>query len=219
MKKKVIGLGAGGHAKGMIEILRGYDSYEIVGLLTPNLDSHPEQILGVPILGGDELLSQLGNQGVEYFFVGVGGVGDNQPRKRLFELARSLQFSPVSIIHPRALISSHVVLGDGITLMGGAIVNPGTRLGLNVIVNTGAVIEHDCTIDSHVHIATGAQLAGAVNVGEGAHVGIGAIVRQGIQIGQRAVVGAGAVVVKDVLPDTVVAGVPAKPMKVLETTS
>jgi len=58
MKKKVIGLGAGGHAKGMIEILRGYDSYEIVGLLTPNLDSHPEQILGVPILGGDEMLPQ-----------------------------------------------------------------------------------------------------------------------------------------------------------------
>ncbi len=219
MRIKVIGLGAGGHAKGVIEILGGDQSYEIVGLLTPNQESHPEQVFDVPVIGSDEMLPQLFREGVEHFFVGVGGVGNNQPRKKLFELAQSLNFSPVKVVHPQAIVSPSVIMGDGVTLMAGAIINAGTQLGSNVIINTGALIEHDCIIADHVHIATGAQLAGTVNVGEGAHIGIGAIVRQGITIGHHAIIGAGAVVVKDVSPDTVVIGVPAKPMKMLEIES
>jgi len=83
-------------------------------------------------------------------------------------------------------------------------------LGVNVIINSGAVVEHDCVVGDHVHVATGAHLAGAVRIGAGAHIGIGATVKQGIAIGANAVVGAGAVVVKDVLPDTLVVGVPAR---------
>jgi UDP-perosamine 4-acetyltransferase len=53
-----------------------------------------------------------------------------------------------------------------------------------------------------------------VRVGAGAHIGAGATVRQGIAIGEQAIVGAGAVVVKDVPPNTVVVGVPARPISV-----
>jgi acetyltransferase-like isoleucine patch superfamily enzyme len=49
-----------------------------------------------------------------------------------------------------------------------------------------------------------------VRVGDGAHIGLGASVRQGITIGEGAVVGAGSVVIRDVPPDTIVAGTPAK---------
>ena len=50
---------------------------------------------------------------------------------------------------------------------------------------------------------------GTVQVGEGSHIGTGAVVRQGIKIGKNALVGA--VVVKDVPPDTLVIGFPARP--------
>jgi acetyltransferase-like isoleucine patch superfamily enzyme len=52
-----------------------------------------------------------------------------------------------------------------------------------------------------------------VTVGEIAHIGTGARVIQGIMIGERAMIAAGAVVVRDVLPDVAVAGVPARPMR------
>jgi len=213
MIRKVIGIGAGGHAKGIIEILRDQESYEIVGLLTPKLESHPEQILGVPILGNDEILPKLRQEGIQYFFVGVGGIGDNQPRKRLFEFALFHKIKPVNVIHPQAIISPSAEIGDGATLMAGTIVNSCARLGSNVIVNTGAIVEHDCVIGNHVHIATGARLAGTVQVGDGAHIGAGAVVRQCISIGERAIVGAGAVVVRDVAPYSVVVGVPARKFK------
>jgi acetyltransferase-like isoleucine patch superfamily enzyme len=47
-------------------------------------------------------------------------------------------------------------------------------------------------------------------------IGAGAIVTDGVHIGKGAVVAAGAVVTRDVPPHTVVAGVPAKPIRVID---
>jgi acetyltransferase EpsM len=71
-------------------------------------------------------------------------------------------------------------------------------------------------IESHVHLATRATLAGAVRIGAGSHVGAGAVVRQSINVGESAVIGAGAVVVKDVPAYAVVAGVPARIIRMLK---
>ena len=51
---------------------------------------------------------------------------------------------------------------------------------------------------------------------QGATVGAGAVVLPGMTIGERAMVGAGAVVTKDVEPDTVVVGNPARVVRRLE---
>jgi len=47
-------------------------------------------------------------------------------------------------------------------------------------------------------------------------LGAGAIVTDGVTVGKGAVIAAGAVVTKDVAPHTVVGGVPAKPIKVID---
>jgi acetyltransferase-like isoleucine patch superfamily enzyme len=47
-------------------------------------------------------------------------------------------------------------------------------------------------------------------------LGAGAIVTDGVTVGKGAVIAAGAVVTKDVVPHTVVGGVPAKPIKVID---
>jgi len=53
----------------------------------------------------------------------------------------------------------------------------------------------------------------AVNVGHDVWIGHGAMVMPGVSIGTGAVVGAGAVVTRDVAPYTIVAGVPARPIR------
>ncbi|MBI4538157.1 MAG: acetyltransferase [Gemmatimonadetes bacterium] len=210
---RVIGIGAGGHAKVVMEILRLTGGHELVGLLDAKRELWGTAVMGVPVLGDDSLLCELHGQGLRHAFIGVGTTGDTKTRRRLYEEARRQGFEMVAAVHPRAVIASSARLGAGPTIMAGAVINADTWLGANVIVNTGAIVEHDCVVGDHVHIATGACLAGAVRVGTGAHVGLGASVRQGIRIGENAVVGAGAAVVDDVPDGVVVAGVPARVLR------
>ena len=208
-----IGLGAGGHAKVVIEAAREARACELVGLLDPAPELRNASVLGIPVLGGDERLVGLVAGGVRRFFLGVGSAGDTRRRRELYELARRSGMEPVSVVHPRAVVSPSATVGPGATVLAGAVINADAVLGENVIVNTGAIIEHDVVVGDHSHVATGARVTGGVRVGVGVHIGAGATVRQGLTIGDHAVVGAGAVVVKDVPARAVVAGVPARRLR------
>ncbi len=206
-------LGGGGHARILIDALQSCGGIKLYGVLDINSTLWGESLLGVPILGGDNLLPELIEDGVNCFVVGLGSIGDNAPRKSLFDLGSTSKLYPFTVIHSSAIYSRWSSIGPGVQLLSGSIVNAGVKLGTNVIINSGAIVEHDCVIGDHVHVATGARLASTVTVGEGAHIGVGATVKQSVSIGEYAIVGAGAVVVKDVLPNSVVAGVPARPMQ------
>jgi sugar O-acyltransferase (sialic acid O-acetyltransferase NeuD family) len=210
---RVVGLGAGGHAKVVVDILRLDGRYELVGFLDPRDELRGGSAYGLPVLGDDDLLPQLARDGVTHAFVGLGSSGDLRPRRRVYELARAQGVEPVDAVHPTAVVSSSAELGRGVTLMASAIVNAAARLGENVVVNTGAIVEHDCVLGDHVHVATGARLGGAVVVGDGTHIGLGALVNQSVRIGSGSIVGAGAVVVEDVEDGVIVAGVPARMLR------
>ncbi len=206
----VVGFGAGGHAKVVIEILRSLQGYHIVGLLDTQPELWCKSILSVEVLGDDSMMLELKQRGTSHAFIGIGTIGDAQPRRKLYEKVSGFGFQMVAAIHAASVVSSSATIGDGPTIMAGAIVNANAVIGNNVIVNTGAIVEHDCMIGDHTHIATGARLAGGVQVGAGSHIGIGAVIRQEIRIGEGSIVGAGAVVVQDVQPGTTVMGVPAR---------
>ena len=207
-------LGGGGHARVVL------DSLLLAGIAVPRaiLDANRSlwgtEIMGVPVRGADDLLPVLLEEGITAFIVGLGGAGDNGPRRRLFEHAVSLGLTAVTVVHPSAIASAWCRVGPGCVLCPLAVVNAQASLGRNVIVNSGAIVEHDCEVGDHVHVATGARLAGGVSVGPGAHIGAGAVVREGAAIGEDAIVGAGAVVTRDVRPGVTVGGVPAVPLAI-----
>lgn len=206
----VVVIGGGGHARVLIDAFQAGDHAMSMAIVDADASRVGSDMLGIPIVGTDRSLEDLVRSGTRYFAVGLAGTRDNEPRARLFERAIALGLEPLTIVHPRAVVSSHALLAPGCQIFAGAVVNACATLGQNVIVNTGAIVEHDCLVDEHAHIATGARVAGGVRIEALAHIGAGAVIRQSLCIGRSAVVGAGAAVVKDVPASAVVAGVPAK---------
>jgi UDP-perosamine 4-acetyltransferase len=203
MARRIVVIGAGGHAKVVVDLLRARADYEIVGCLGAGSDS----VAGVPVLGGDDLLPSLRRDGVTCVALGI---GDNAVRTRLGREAVSKGFEAPALIHPRAVVASSVQIGRGSVVMAGAVVNPDASIGDFCIVNTLACIEHDCALGEGAHVAPRAALAGGVQLGEHAFMGVGSCAIPGRKVGARAVVGAGAAVVADIADDVVATGVPAR---------
>jgi sugar O-acyltransferase (sialic acid O-acetyltransferase NeuD family) len=208
--ERIVGFGAGTHAKSVLEAIRSAGSFDVVGLVDDDPTRTGRDVLGFPVLGTEEL-QRLRADGVAQAFAGVGGIGDQSARRGVFERLLAAGFELPPIVHASAVVSPWAELGRGAHVLATAVVNAGADIGDDVIVNTGAIVEHDCRLGAHAHISPGVRLAGLVSVGEGAHVGIGAIVIEGIGIGAGALVAAGAVVVDDVPDGARVAGVPARP--------
>jgi UDP-perosamine 4-acetyltransferase len=206
---KCVILGGGGHARVIIDCLRLEGRCEPAMILDADSKLWGSEVDDVPVIGGDDRLAQLRDEGIHHFVVGLG----TGSRARLFQMALTAGLQPTTVIHPRAMVSSRARIGAGAQIFAFAVVNPGAVLGTNVIINTAAIVEHDCALGDEVHVACGACLAGRVHVEEGAFIGAGSTVRPKVKIGAHAVVGAGAVVVKDVPPGEVVAGVPARKLQ------
>ena len=94
----------------------------------------------------------------------------------------------------------------------------GTKLGyggVGVIIHTKSVIGDDCVIAQHVTIGGGnSRYPGLPTIGNHVHISHGAIVFGGITIGDNVTIGANAVVNKPVPNDAVVAGIPAKILRI-----
>src|ERR1700736_723761 len=206
-RRSVVIIGAGFHAKVVLEAVRAMELFDVVGMIDPG--AHAE-VLGVPVLGGDEILPSLREQGV---VAAVAGVGENRLRQRLGARLRELGFALPPVIHPEAFISPTAQILDGAVIMARAVVGTQTIVREFAIVNTGAIIDHDNVIGEAAHVAPGCSLAGSVRIGARALVGVGSSIRPKITVGADAVVGAGSAVVKDVAAGAWVGGVPARPLR------
>ena len=211
LDKPVVVIGAGGHAKVLIAALKRLGA-RVLGATDADVARHGQTVLDVPVLGGDEALN-VHDPAAVLLVNGLGSVARTEARRAIHERLTKRGYRFATVVDPLALLAGPVEIGEGAQVLAGAVVQPGTRLGVNCIVNTRAAIDHDCTVGAHAHIAPGATLSGGVQVGEGAHVGTGASVIHNVRIGAGAIVGAGAAVIADVPDGVTVAGVPARVLR------
>jgi sugar O-acyltransferase (sialic acid O-acetyltransferase NeuD family) len=207
MSIPIIIVGAGGHAKVVLEALRRGGT-EILGLVDSDREKAGKSLLGAPIIGGDEAVAEYA-PGDIWLAIGLGPISQ---RRKLFDAFKDHAYEFANVIHPAATIADSVQLGEGVQIMAGAIIQADARIGDNVIINTGATIDHDCVIGGHVHIAPGATLAGSVRIGAGSLVGAGSTILENVGVGKDCIIAGGAVVISDVADDETVAGVPAIPI-------
>ena len=124
-------------------------------------------------------------------------------------------------IEPGAVIREQVTIGKNAVIMMGAIINIGAVIGEGTMIDMGAVLGGRATVGNHCHVGAGAVLAGVIEpasatpviVEDDVLIGANAVVIEGVHIGRGAVVAAGAIVTQDVPENAVVAGCPARVVK------
>ncbi|MEO5562911.1 MAG: hypothetical protein ABIR18_05735, partial [Chitinophagaceae bacterium] len=105
-------------------------------------------------------------------------VGHNGIREKIHTQLSLVLGDPINAIHPSAVISASVRMGEGVMIAANATLNPMVEIGKGVICNTSTRIDHECIIGDFCHIAPGAVLCGNVQVGRNTFIGANSVIRQ-----------------------------------------
>ena len=204
LKKKLILVGAGGHAKSVVDSINELE-YELCGFIDSNKEGTH---IGLPIFGAE--LDDIKNYEKFSYFVSI---GDIMCRKAWFEKIKERKLNIINIVDKTALISSTAMIGVGNFIGKYAIINADSIIGDNNIINTKSLIEHECKIANNCHISTNSVINGNVVVENNVFLGSGSVCNGQLKIGSDSIVGSGSVVIKDVPEKVTVVGVPAKIIK------
>ena len=106
-------------------------------------------------------------------------------------------------------VGNHVFINAGCKFQdqGGIVIGDGSLIGHNVVL---ATLDHDLAPEKR-HILHPAP----IHIGNNVWIGAGAVVTKGVTIGDNAVIAAGAVVTRDIPPNVIAAGVPAKVLRAI----
>lgn len=168
-----------------------------------------ERLAGTTVRGLRVLAPEEVPRGALY----VVGIADPAVRRRLAELFDRRGATPVTIVHPRAVIGPDTTLGVGCVVLANAHVSSSIQIGDHAQVQYNATVGHDAVLADRVTVYPGANVSGSVHLAEDVTVGSNAVVLQGLEVGRGAFIGAGAVVTSDVAPGLVVVGAPARPLR------
>jgi 2,3,4,5-tetrahydropyridine-2-carboxylate N-succinyltransferase len=124
-------------------------------------------------------------------------------------------------IEPGSYIREHAFIGKSVVVMMGAVINIGAVIGDKTMIDMNAVVGARAVIGKNCHIGAGAVVAGILEppsklpviIEDDVLVGANAVILEGVHVGQGAVVAAGAIVTENVPSNAVVAGSPARIVK------
>lgn len=197
--KEITLYGAGGHCWAVIELIRVLGRYNPVAIV----DDQPgiDKILGVPVHNSVDHTPN-GNVCIT--------IGNNQHR---MHIAQKTAATYPGFVHPSAQLYPSVIVGQGVQVLPGAVLDAAVKVGDFAIINNNATLSHNTVVGSFAHVAINAAVAGEVEIGEGCLVGAGSVILPGIKLGAWSVIGAGAVITKDVPANSVVVGNPGRIIK------
>lgn len=201
--QRLVIYGGGGHAKMCIDILKRQAGWRLEGIVDGTLEPG-SQVLGVPVLGGEELLSSLPASGVRYAVLGVGAATNHSIRTALFRKLKGHGFELPNLIHPAAVIEPSAQLGEGNQVMAQAYIGSDACIGDNCIINALSVVSHDSQLADNVHLAPASVLAGGVQIGSDTLIGMNTSIYMKVKIGARVTVANQSSVIADVKDDSFV---------------
>lgn len=195
--EKIVLIGAGGHAKTIVDTLERNGNYKLIGFIEREYDKD-FSYRGYSIIGIDADLEAIYRNGVQNAVVSIGYLGESSVRERLYIGLKKIGYKFPVIIDGSACVATDVRIGEGTYIGRNAVINANAHVGKMCIINTAAIVEHDCCIGDFSHISVGTVLCGEVKVGKKCFIGANATVLQQRSIGNEVIVGAGTIVTENI---------------------
>lgn len=204
--KDLIILGVGGNSIEVSEAVQELKCWNLLGFLDDDTTKHGQ------IIGCSRVLGPIASAAnIDCSLVcALGSFRNIRIRQDVIQRLDLHRERYVSIIHPRSEVSRYAKIGIGTIVLAGAMIGARAEIGNHVFVLQGAQISHDCIIGDYTTITGLTGLAGSVKVGQSAYIGMGSMLLNGVSIGEGALIGIGSTVTRDVAPNTVVFGNPAR---------
>ena len=211
-KQDLVIVGGGGLGREVLWLAQdSVDRWNVIGVLDDAEELQRQTLCSVPVLGP---VADWKKHPKANFVIAIGA-----PRaRRAVEAKMSAAGTPrfATLIHPSVRMSRFVEIGEGSIVAAGCILTTQIRIGRHNILDRMVNVAHDCVLGDFCTVSPLVPIGGNVTLDEGVWVGAGASVRHGGRMGSGSMAGMGAVVVKDVEPNQLVVGNPAKVLKQLE---
>lgn len=212
--REIVIVGASGFGKEvafLIEEINKFSSkWKILGFLDDNPEKHGTLCLGYPVLGDTHWLERRNDVACAI------GIGDPRIRRKIVRRLDAWKIDFPCLVHPSVVMHSSVKMRDGVIICAGNILTVEILLGRHVHLNLMNTVGHGAVLDDFCTVYPGVNISGDVKLGPGVSMGTGSEIIQGIKVGEGSIVGAGATVVRDLPPNVVAVGTPAKPIRELQ---
>jgi sugar O-acyltransferase (sialic acid O-acetyltransferase NeuD family) len=192
-----------GNPEGVRLALRANEAlhrWDEVVLLDDNPAEQGRSRLGVPVIGGFDLLAEADPGTSEVVSLVARTTAG---RRKAFDRISAHGVPFVGLISAD-VDTMGADVADDVLVYQNATIGPEVTIGRGSIVFMGAAVGHECWVGEQCVIASNAVLNARVVLGDGVYVGSTAVVLPEVTVGPGATIGAGAVVFSDVPPGATV---------------
>ena len=210
MGKTILIYGAGGAGRSLAFALsldkNPETAWRVSGFIDDTQSLQGKIVNDIPVLGGYDFLRNYSGD------IAVTIVNDPFVRKNLIlKVKENKNIKFPKIISSHSIVSNYIEWGEGcIISMTGVTISVNCSLGDFVFVSGGTRIGHDASIGEYTTLFSNITISGGVSVGSNCVIGSGAIIMPKRNIGDGSIIGAGTLVSKDIPPNVIAAGVPAR---------
>lgn len=205
--KKICIIGTGGFGRETLSCLidvfanEKKNADELACFMVDDLFYNETEVMGIKVIRRSEFNASL--------YSVIVAVGDPIARKKIVEsLPKETTYA--TLIHPSAILSKWVKIGEGSVVTAGTILTCNIIIGKHANLNLNTTIGHDCNIDDYFTTAPAVNVSGNCNFGKCVYIGTNASVKEKISICDNVVIGMGSIVLKSITEEGVFVGAPLR---------